>query len=176
MRTYGFTLILKGQFELAEEVAERLYTAGCGDGRPEMRNRELTIHFRREATSLEAAIRSATNQVKATGLDVDRAEIVEASIPSEHEILTGGIDQPKRRRWGFIAWTLFIVAAVEALIAVGYVVAMIWLNPQNAWGGFVVFFYAYVPAVITAFVGLVAIVGYGVYRLIRWLVRPRGSE
>ena len=34
MAKYEFALILKGQFELTEEIADELFEAGCNDGTP----------------------------------------------------------------------------------------------------------------------------------------------
>ena len=73
MAKYGFTLILKGQFELTEEIADELFESGCNDGTPGICNGVFSIDFHRERDSLEAAIRSAIVNVKAAGYEVERA-------------------------------------------------------------------------------------------------------
>ena len=81
MAKYGFTLILKGQFELTEEIADELFEAGCNDGTPGICNGVFSIDFHREGDSLEAAIRSAIVNVKAAGYEVERAEIEAEAMP-----------------------------------------------------------------------------------------------
>ena len=56
MTRYEFTLILKGQFELTEEISDELFKAGCADGTPGICNGVFSIDFHREGDSLEAAI------------------------------------------------------------------------------------------------------------------------
>lgn len=75
MTKYEFTLILKGQFELTEEIADELFEAGCDDGTPGICNGVFLIDFHREGDSLEAAICSAIANVKSAGYEVARAEI-----------------------------------------------------------------------------------------------------
>ena len=81
MAKYGFTLILKGQFVLTEEIADELFEAGCNDGTPGICNGVFSIDFHREGDSLEAAIRSAIVNVKAAGYEVERAEIEAEAMP-----------------------------------------------------------------------------------------------
>lgn len=75
MTNYAFTLILKGETELSEEVADALFEAGCDDGTPGTCNGVFSIDFHREAESLEEAINSAVRNVRAAGYDVARVEI-----------------------------------------------------------------------------------------------------
>lgn len=75
MTKYEFTLILKGARELTEEIADRLYDAGCDDGTPGTCNGVFSIDFHREAHSLESALRSAIAHVKSAGYEVERVEI-----------------------------------------------------------------------------------------------------
>ena len=74
MTRYKFTLILKGQFELTEEISDELFKAGCADGTPGICNGVFSIDFHREGDSLEAAICSAIANVKSAGYEVARAE------------------------------------------------------------------------------------------------------
>ena len=81
MAKYEFALILKGQYELTEEIADELFGAGCDDGTPGVCNGVFSIDFHREGNSLEAAIRSAIADVKSAGYEVERAEIEAKAIP-----------------------------------------------------------------------------------------------
>ena len=67
MTTYEFDVILEGEDVLTEEIANRLYEAGCDDSSPGSCNGMVAIRFHREAASLEEAIRSAVANVKAAG-------------------------------------------------------------------------------------------------------------
>jgi hypothetical protein len=81
MTKYAFTLIVKGQFELTEEIADELFEAGCNDGTPGICNGVFSIDFHREGISLESAIRSAITNVKSAGYEVERAEIEAEAMP-----------------------------------------------------------------------------------------------
>jgi hypothetical protein len=73
-KTYGFSLVLTSK-KLSTEQCEALYEAGCDDGTIVTRNRVTFIAFDRKAESLEKAIRSATADVRAAGLEVQRVEM-----------------------------------------------------------------------------------------------------
>jgi hypothetical protein len=60
---------------LSAEECESLYEAGCDDGTIVTRKRVTFIAFDRKADTLEAAIRSATANVRAAGLEVARVEM-----------------------------------------------------------------------------------------------------
>ena len=75
MATYDFTVVLKDAPDLTEELANKLYSAGCDDGTPGMCSGVTVIDFHREAASLEAAIRSAAANVVSAGCVVQRVEI-----------------------------------------------------------------------------------------------------
>ncbi len=81
MTKYEFTLILKGARELTEEIADKLYDAGCDDGTPGTCNGVFSIDFHREADTLESALRSAIAQVKSAGYEVERVEINADAMP-----------------------------------------------------------------------------------------------
>ncbi len=81
MTTYEFTLILNSSIELTEEIADRLFAAGCDDGTPGTCQGTFTISFHREAPALEEAIRSAVSQVQTAGFVVERVEIEAGAIP-----------------------------------------------------------------------------------------------
>jgi hypothetical protein len=75
MNKYEFTLILKDTPELTEEVADRLFEAGCDDGSPGICDGVFAIDFHRAANTLEEAINSAIANVKSAGHEVERVEI-----------------------------------------------------------------------------------------------------
>lgn len=79
MKEYQFTLVLAGDVELTEELADRLFTSGCNDGSPGSCNGVVSIDFHREAKSLEEAIRSAIADVQAAGCTVNKVEITASS-------------------------------------------------------------------------------------------------
>jgi hypothetical protein len=81
MHKYEFALVLEGSLELTEEIADELFEAGCDDGTPGTRNGVFSIDFHREADSLEAAIHSAINNVRAAGYNVQRVEIEATAMP-----------------------------------------------------------------------------------------------
>jgi hypothetical protein len=75
MTTYDFTVVLKDSPELTEELADRLFAAGCADGSPGMGCGSTVVDFHREAASLEDAIRSAVADVNAAGCIAAHVEI-----------------------------------------------------------------------------------------------------
>ena len=75
MAKYEFTLILKGSPELTEEIADRLFEAGCDDGSPGRCDGVFSIGFHRTSRTLEEAINSAIANVKSAGYEVERVEI-----------------------------------------------------------------------------------------------------
>jgi hypothetical protein len=75
MRTYGFDVVLKNVSEVTDEQAEVLFEAGCDDGTPASGNSLAWIHFDREASSLEEAIRSAVAQIQSAGFMVSKVEL-----------------------------------------------------------------------------------------------------
>lgn len=75
MKTYGFTVILKGIPCLEDEIAERLYKAGCDDSSPFSAGGITGAAFDRDADSLEDAIASAVADVRNAGYEVERVQI-----------------------------------------------------------------------------------------------------
>ena len=74
MTKYEFTLILEGPLELTEDIADKLFEAGCDDGTPGTCNGIFSIDFHRQAESFEEAIRSAIADVKSAGYRAERVE------------------------------------------------------------------------------------------------------
>ncbi len=78
MRKFEFEVILAGETDMTEELADRLFEAGCDDGLPGMSCGVPCIDFSREADSLESAIRAAI-------ADVQKAGCVAAEVRLEAE-------------------------------------------------------------------------------------------
>jgi hypothetical protein len=72
---YEFSLILKEGTEITEELADRLFEAGCDDSTPGTFCGTPYVSFHREADSLESAIRSAVADVQKAGCVVERVQI-----------------------------------------------------------------------------------------------------
>lgn len=81
MKTYAFDVFLKGVTDIDEDQADQLFEAGCDDGTPTGCDGEVWIHFDRESTSLEEAIRSAIAQVRSVGFSVSKVQLdADASV------------------------------------------------------------------------------------------------
>ena len=72
---WRFTLHLRGVDVMTEELANRIYEAGCDDSSPSSSNGRVEICFDRESGTLQEAIRSAVTDVGKAGLTIDRVEI-----------------------------------------------------------------------------------------------------
>ena len=72
---YEFSLILKEGTEITEQLADKLFDAGCDDGTPGTFCGTPYISFHRDADSLESAIRSAVTDVQKAGCLVERVQI-----------------------------------------------------------------------------------------------------
>jgi len=75
MTMYAFDVVLKDVAEVTDEQADVLFAAGCDDGTPACCDGVAWIHFDREASSLEEAIRLAVAQVQAAGFRVAKVEL-----------------------------------------------------------------------------------------------------
>lgn len=75
MKEFEFSLILSGVSEFSEELADRLFAAGCDDATPVSRDGVALLHFDREAESLQEAIRSAISYVQLAGCKVAKVEM-----------------------------------------------------------------------------------------------------
>ena len=75
MTKYAFSLILQGAHQLSEDMADRLFAAGCDDGTPGLCDGVFSIDFHRQAATLEEAIRSAVANVEPAGYRIERVEI-----------------------------------------------------------------------------------------------------
>jgi hypothetical protein len=75
MVTYDFTLVLSEPTVLTEDLAGKLFAAGCNDGTPSSCDGTVAIDFSRDASDLESAIRTAIANASAAGCVVERVEI-----------------------------------------------------------------------------------------------------
>jgi hypothetical protein len=75
MKAYEFDVVLKDVLEITDDQADALFAAGCDDGTPACCNGLAWVHFDREASSLEEAIRSAIAQVQAAGFKASKVEL-----------------------------------------------------------------------------------------------------
>lgn len=75
MKTYEFDVVLKDTNEVSDDQADALFAAGCDDGTPASGDGMAWVHFDREASSLEEAIRSAVAQVRAAGFKASKVEL-----------------------------------------------------------------------------------------------------
>lgn len=72
-REHEFTLALQGAFdELTDEMANRLYEAGCDDALVSTTGGRAFLDFTREAPAMKDAIVSAIQNVRLAGYEVDR--------------------------------------------------------------------------------------------------------
>ena len=67
MQTYTFTVVLRDQTEMTEDLAEALAAAGCDDGLAGSSGGVAAVIFDRQAESLEQAVRSAIADVQKAG-------------------------------------------------------------------------------------------------------------
>jgi len=79
MKTYSFTVILE-EPEATEEMANRLYEAGCDDSLPGSVHGVVQVGFDRESATLEEAVTSAVRQIIAAGYSVKRVELDHAEV------------------------------------------------------------------------------------------------
>lgn len=82
---WRFTLFLKDLDRFSEELSNRLYEAGCDDATLSSSGGRSEIGFDREADTLQQAIRTAIENVRSVGLDVDHVEIDHEDL-LEHEL------------------------------------------------------------------------------------------
>lgn len=80
MRQFEFTLWLAEDPRDLDDWSHALYETGADDSTCGLRMGQLYAAFSREAVSLEDAIRSAHQQVRAAGLRVLRCEMAEEDM------------------------------------------------------------------------------------------------
>jgi len=74
MKTYEFSVIASGLNPEAEDFEARFYDGGCDDAIVAFQKGHIIIDFAREAESIDAAISSAIETVRAVGAKVERIE------------------------------------------------------------------------------------------------------
>ena len=74
MNTFEFTIVACGLDPQADDFEDRFFEAGCDDATIAFARGAILLQFARQAGTLEEAIDSAINNVKAAGAIVDRVE------------------------------------------------------------------------------------------------------
>jgi hypothetical protein len=74
MKTYEFSIIASGLDPSADDFEARFYDAGCDDATISFQKGHIIVDFAREAASIDQAIVSAIECVKAAGAMVERVE------------------------------------------------------------------------------------------------------
>jgi len=80
MPVYEFEIVLADPVEANEQLADRLFEAGCDDGTLASCDGRTTVGFAREADSLEEAVRSAVRDVLAAEQRVASVEPVDRAV------------------------------------------------------------------------------------------------
>jgi hypothetical protein len=70
-----FTLWLDGVGDITDDLANRLFEAGCNDGSPGAEHSRGFVQFDRESPSLIEAVTSAIRDVRSAGIAVERIDI-----------------------------------------------------------------------------------------------------
>ncbi|MBX3569849.1 MAG: hypothetical protein KF914_17425 [Rhizobiaceae bacterium] len=74
MSQYEFAVIASGLDPNADDFESRFYDGGCDDATVSFQKGHIIVDFAREANSIEDAIESAIENVRALGATVDRIE------------------------------------------------------------------------------------------------------
>src|SRR3954451_25181970 len=74
MKTFGFSIIASGLDHEADDFESRFYDSGCDDATISFQKGHIIVDFAREAETIEDAISSAIEAVRATGASITRIE------------------------------------------------------------------------------------------------------
>lgn len=74
MTSYEFSIIASGLDPRADDFESRFFDAGCDDATVAFQKGHIIVDFAREAASIDEAIASAIENVRAAGAQVDRIE------------------------------------------------------------------------------------------------------
>ena len=74
MKRHEFCVVASGTDPAADDFESRFYEAGCDDATVSFQRGRVILDFAREAESVETAISSAVEAVRAAGAKVDRVE------------------------------------------------------------------------------------------------------
>ena len=80
MNEFNFSLVLSGEHEHDDVLANALFEAGCDDATPWSHGPTVSVVFARTADSLTAAMSTAVADVRRAGYDVIRAEIADEDL------------------------------------------------------------------------------------------------
>lgn len=74
METFEFSVVASGLDRTAEDFESRFYDSGCDDATISFQKGHIILDFAREAPTLEDAITSAMEHVRAAGATISRIE------------------------------------------------------------------------------------------------------
>lgn len=74
MKTYEFSVIASGLDPRADDFEARFYDGGCDDALVSFQKGHIILDFSREAETMDEAIASAIEHVRAAGAGVERVE------------------------------------------------------------------------------------------------------
>ena len=74
MKEYEFSIVASGLDHEADDFVDRFFEAGCDDATIAYSRGSIILSFCREAASLDQAIRSGLDNVRAAGATVERVE------------------------------------------------------------------------------------------------------
>ncbi|MGJ5176555.1 helix-turn-helix transcriptional regulator [Bradyrhizobium oligotrophicum] len=74
MKTFEFSIIASGVDPDADDFGDRFYAAGCDDALVAYQKGHVIVDFAREAASIDEAVASAIDDVRAAGAVIDRIE------------------------------------------------------------------------------------------------------
>jgi hypothetical protein len=81
-----FIIILKNADEIALNLGDRLYEAGCYDAVISFRSGAVYLEFDREALTLEDAVISAIKDIYSSGIGAEVASVAPENLVTESEI------------------------------------------------------------------------------------------
>lgn len=104
MKTYEFIVVASGLDPKTDDFEQRFYRAGCDDATISFQKHHIIVDFAREADSIDSAICSAVDCVKAAGAQIDRIEpdplVSLADIASRAELTRAAITQYSKGQRG----------------------------------------------------------------------------
>ncbi len=92
MQTYGFTVqVLKIPDGDLDRWSNLLWKTGCDDSSPGIFCGRPFVHFDREARSLDAAIASAVEAVRSTGVMIERVVLADDELAAVTAAAAAGV-------------------------------------------------------------------------------------
>src|SRR5438105_7503687 len=85
-KTYQFTLVLKNVHEKTHDLEDSLFESHCDDALINYKNGTVYLEFDRKASSLEEAVVSAIQNVQASSINAEVANVAPENFVTESEI------------------------------------------------------------------------------------------